>query len=166
MTVELGQGPYKEILATSEDGAHSDAASGVRVEDFDLLPSRLFLAISRIRVKRETRREASIRSLPGDKTPTSDMGQGPYKEILATSEDGAHSDAASGVRVEDFDLLPSVSFIFNHPLSNLHSFLCQCFHFKMILHLPSRTPNVEDHFEVEALAEERVEIGKWVIEDE
>ena len=37
MSVELGQGPYKEILAQS-GGEYSDAISGIRVDDFDLQP--------------------------------------------------------------------------------------------------------------------------------
>ena len=82
---------------------------------------------------------------------TVELGQGPYKEILATSEDGTHSDAASGVRVEDFDLLPSAE---------------SRYVWIVIERIGGPGGQVEDHFEVEALAEERVEIGKWAIEDE
>lgn len=82
---------------------------------------------------------------------TVELGQGPYKEILATSEDGTHSDAASGVRVEDFDLLPDAMargvWI-------------------VIERIGGPGGQVEDHFQVEALAEEKVEIGQWVVEDE
>ena len=38
MTVELGQGPYKEILASSENGEYSDAIAGIRIPDFDARP--------------------------------------------------------------------------------------------------------------------------------
>ena len=38
MTLELGQGPYKEILAASGDGGFSDAVTGVRIEKVDLQP--------------------------------------------------------------------------------------------------------------------------------
>lgn len=38
MTVELGQGPYKEILAASGEGDFSDAVSGFRIEQVDLRP--------------------------------------------------------------------------------------------------------------------------------
>ncbi|PGH23230.1 hypothetical protein AJ80_02646 [Polytolypa hystricis UAMH7299] len=38
MTIELGRGPYKEILATSGDGEFSDAIAGICIEDFDLQP--------------------------------------------------------------------------------------------------------------------------------
>ncbi|KAL1956877.1 hypothetical protein VTO42DRAFT_6725 [Malbranchea cinnamomea] len=38
MTIELGRGPYKEILAASGDGDFSDAVTGVRIEQVDLQP--------------------------------------------------------------------------------------------------------------------------------
>lgn len=38
MTIELGQGPYKEILAASGDGNFIDAVSGFRIEQVDLQP--------------------------------------------------------------------------------------------------------------------------------
>ena len=38
MTIERGQGPYKEILASSENGEYSDAISGIRVPDVDIRP--------------------------------------------------------------------------------------------------------------------------------
>jgi hypothetical protein len=82
---------------------------------------------------------------------TVELGQGPYKEILATSEDGVHSDTVSGVRVEDFDLYP-----------NAESRSV----WVVIERIGGPGGQVEDHFEVEALAEEKVEIGTWAIEDE
>ncbi|KAJ5573421.1 uncharacterized protein N7459_007848 [Penicillium hispanicum] len=82
---------------------------------------------------------------------TVERGQGPYKKTLAVSEDGAHCDAASGVRVEDFDLSPTV---------DLRSGV-----WIVIERIGGPGGQVEDHFEVEALAEERVEIGDWMVED-
>ncbi|KAJ5688618.1 Peptidase C2 calpain domain III [Penicillium macrosclerotiorum] len=82
---------------------------------------------------------------------TVELGQGPYKETLATSEDGAHCDAVSGVRVEDFDLSPN-------PDSYGKVWI-------VLERIGGPGGQVEDHFEVEALAEERVEIGEWIVED-
>ncbi|KAL4907540.1 calpain-like protease palB [Aspergillus multicolor] len=80
-----------------------------------------------------------------------ELGQGPYKEILATSEDGEHSDAISGVRVEDFDLQPGLEAMGGVWI--------------VIERIGGPGGQVEDHFEVEALGEERVEIGEWIVED-
>lgn len=82
---------------------------------------------------------------------TVELGQGPYKKTLAVSEDGSHCDAPSGVRVEDFDLSPR---------SDSHGNI-----WIVIERIGGPGGQVEDHFEVEALAEERVEIGEWVVED-
>ncbi|KAJ5897252.1 hypothetical protein N7504_007540 [Penicillium tannophilum] len=79
---------------------------------------------------------------------TVERGQGPYKEILAASEDGTHCDAASGVRIDDFDLPDSPTRVWI-----------------VIERVGGPGGQVEDHFEVEALAEERVEIGEWMVED-
>lgn len=38
MTIELGQGPYKEILASSGCGDFGDVTAGLRIEDIDLEP--------------------------------------------------------------------------------------------------------------------------------
>ena len=54
-------------------------------------------------------------------------------------------------QVEDFDLLPSAE---------------PRYVWIVIERIGGPGGQVEDHFEVEALAEERVEIGKWAIEDE
>jgi calpain-7 len=83
---------------------------------------------------------------------TVELGQGPYKKTLAVSEDGSHCDAPSGVRVDDFDLLPSVD-------SRGGKI------WVVIERIGGPGGQVEDHFEVEALAEERVEIGEWIVED-
>lgn len=53
MTIELGQGPYKEILAYSGRGDFSDPAAGLRIEDIDLEPGYeqrggIWLAVERV----------------------------------------------------------------------------------------------------------------------
>ncbi|KAJ5893303.1 Peptidase C2 calpain domain III, partial [Penicillium taxi] len=83
---------------------------------------------------------------------TIERGQGPYKELLAVSEDGTHCDVASGVRVDGFDLYP---FDGSHKQAWI-----------VIERIGGPGGQVEDHFEVEAMAEERVEIGDWVVEDQ
>ncbi|RAK91706.1 calpain-like protease PalBory [Aspergillus costaricaensis CBS 115574] len=88
---------------------------------------------------------------PSPMLMTVELGQGPYKEILATSEDGNHSDAISGVRIEDFDLHPGLA--------------DQGGAWIVIERIGGPGGQVEDHFEVEALAEERVDIGEWIVED-
>jgi hypothetical protein len=82
---------------------------------------------------------------------TVELGQGPYKKTLAVSEDGTHCDAPSGVRVDDFDLSPS---------PDLHRKI-----WIVIERIGGPGGQVEDHFEIEALAEERVEIGEWIVDD-
>lgn len=107
------------------------------------------------RIKLITRsRQSIIGSHPVGPSPvlmTVELGQGPYKQILATSEDGTHSDAVSGVRVEDFDLQPGLEESGGIWI--------------VIERIGGPGGQVEDHFEVEALAEERVEIGEWILED-
>ncbi|KAL4802676.1 hypothetical protein BDV18DRAFT_146299 [Aspergillus unguis] len=82
---------------------------------------------------------------------TVELGQGPYKEILATSEDGDHSDSIAGVRIEDFDLNPGLEERGGMWI--------------VLERIGGPGGQVEDHFEVEALGEERVEIGEWIVED-
>ncbi|KAJ5143598.1 uncharacterized protein N7515_002385 [Penicillium bovifimosum] len=109
--------------------------------------------LTRIRLIARSKR-SMIGSRPVAPSPvlmTVELGQGPYKEILASSEDGTHSDSASGVRVDDFDLQPSTE--------SRGVWI-------VIERIGGPGGQVEDHFEVEALAEERVEIGQWVVEDE
>lgn len=53
MTLELGQGPYKDILASSGDGSFSNSVSGIRIEEFDLQPGferqgGLWLVVERV----------------------------------------------------------------------------------------------------------------------
>ncbi|KAL4776805.1 calpain-like protease palB [Aspergillus nidulans var. acristatus] len=99
-------------------------------------------------------RESRIGNRPVGPSPllmTVELGQGPYKEILATSEDGDHSDSISGVRVEDFDLQPGLE-------ERGGAWI-------VLERIGGPGGQVEDHFEVEALGEERVEIGEWIVED-
>ncbi|KAL2808130.1 hypothetical protein BJX63DRAFT_410123 [Aspergillus granulosus] len=82
---------------------------------------------------------------------TIELGQGPYKEILASSEDGYHSDSLAGVRVDDFDLRPGLEE--------------QGGVWIVLERIGGPGGQVEDHFEVEALGEEKVEIGEWIVEE-
>ncbi|KAL5335132.1 hypothetical protein BJX70DRAFT_333478 [Aspergillus crustosus] len=99
-------------------------------------------------------RQSTIGNHPVGPSPvlmTVELGQGPYKEILATSEDGDHSDSISGVRIEDFDLRPGLEGSGGVWI--------------VLERIGGPGGQVEDHFEVEALGEERVEIGEWIVED-
>ena len=114
------------------------------------------LQVSRLnRVKLIARNKRSMigsRSVaPSPVLMTVELGQGPYKKTLAVSEDGSHCDTASGVRVDDFDLSPS---------SEMHGGV-----WIVIERIGGPGGQVEDHFEVEVLADERVEIGEWIVED-
>lgn len=77
-----------------------------------------------------------------------ELGQGPYKEILARSG-GEYSDAISGIRVDDFDLQPELG-------KRGGAWI-------VLERINSPGGCIEDHIEVEALAEERVEIGEWTM---
>ncbi|XHF98226.1 hypothetical protein AWENTII_001791 [Aspergillus wentii] len=131
------------------------------ISDIGVLPPGKDRMLAPLQVPRLTRikliarsRLSIIGSRPVGPSPvlmTVELGQGPYKEIMATSEDGAHSDAISGIRVDDFDLQPG----FEHSGGV----------WIVIERIGGLGGQVEDHFEVEALAEERVEIGEWIVED-
>ncbi|PYH50038.1 calpain-like protease PalBory [Aspergillus saccharolyticus JOP 1030-1] len=88
---------------------------------------------------------------PSPMLMTVELGQGPYKEILATSEDGCHSDAISGVRIEDFNLHPNLE-------DRGGAWI-------VIERIGGPGGQVEDHFEVEILGEEKVYVGEWIVED-
>jgi calpain-7 len=130
------------------------------LSDVGVLPPGKDRMLTTLRVSRLTRirliarnKRSTIGSravAPSPVLMTVELGQGPYKEILATSEDGTHSDTASGVRIDDFDLYPNVERSV----------------WIVIERIGGPGGQVEDHFEVEALAEEKVEIGKWAIEEE
>ncbi|RAH70742.1 calpain-like protease PalBory [Aspergillus aculeatinus CBS 121060] len=99
-------------------------------------------------------RQSTIANRPVGPSPmlmTVELGQGPYKEILATSEDGNHSDAISGVRIEDFNLHPNLE-------DRGGAWI-------VIERIGGPGGQVEDHFEVEILGEEKVYVGEWIVED-
>ncbi|KAE8148009.1 calpain-like protease palB/RIM13 [Aspergillus avenaceus] len=131
------------------------------ISDIGVLPPGRDRMLASLQVPRLTRikliarsRQSVIGGHPVGPSPvlvTVELGQGPYKHVLATSEDGTHSDAISGVRIEDFDLQPE--------LEERNGVWI------VIERIGGPGGQVEDHFEVEALAEERVEIGEWVVED-
>ncbi|KAH1301617.1 hypothetical protein KXW28_003228 [Aspergillus fumigatus] len=141
----------------------SSEAAGRRavLSDIGVLPPGRDRMLAPLQVPRLTRikliarsRRSMIGSHPVGPSPvlmTVELGQGPYKEVLATSEDGDHSDAISGVRIEDFDLHPC--------LEDSRGVWI------VLERIGGPGGQVEDHFEVEALAEERVEIGEWFVED-
>ncbi|RHZ66364.1 uncharacterized protein CDV56_108742 [Aspergillus thermomutatus] len=126
------------------------------ISDIGVLPPGRDRMLAPLQVPRLTRikliarsRRSTIGSHPVGPSPvlmTIELGQGPYKEVLATSEDGDHSDAISGVRIEDFDLHPD--------LEDSRGVWI------VLERIGGPGGQVEDHFEVEALAEERVEIGE------
>ncbi|KAJ5746707.1 hypothetical protein N7520_011889 [Penicillium odoratum] len=115
-----------------------------------MLASLQVSRLTRIKlIARSKRSTIGSRSVaPSPVLMTVERGQGPYKETLAVSEDGTHSDAASGVRIDDFDLSDGRTRVWI-----------------VIERIGGPGGQVEDHFEVEALAEERVEIGEWMVED-
>lgn len=131
------------------------------ISDIGVLPPGRDRMLAPLHVPRLTRikliarsRKSVIGDHPVGPSPalmTLELGQGPYKETLATSEDGNHSDAISGVRVEDFDIKPGLE-------EKGGAWI-------VIERIGGPGGQVEDHFEVEALAEERVEIGEWIVED-
>lgn len=117
-----------------------------------MLASLQVSRLTRIRlIARNKRSTIGSRAVaPSPVLMTVELGQGPYKKILAISEDGSHSDTASGIRIEDFDL---------YPISERNVWI-------VIERIGGPGGQVEDHLEVQALAEEKVNIGKWQIEDE
>ncbi|THC90724.1 hypothetical protein EYZ11_009812 [Aspergillus tanneri] len=131
------------------------------ISDIGVLPPGKDRMLAHLHVPRLTRikliarsRESVIGNHPVGPSPalmTVELGQGPYKTILAASEDGNHCDAISGVRVEDFDLQSGLEEKGGVWI--------------VIERIGGPGGQVEDHFEVEALAEERVEIGEWIVED-
>lgn len=142
--------------------APESAGRRIALSDVGILPPGKDRMLAPLRVPRLTRIKLIARSrlsvivggravAPSPMLMTVELGQGPYKEILASSEDGAHADAAAGIRVEDFDLLPG--------LEGRGGI------WVVVERIGGPGGQVEDHVEVEALAEERVEIGEWSVED-
>lgn len=131
------------------------------ISDIGVLPPGKDKLLAPLRVPRLTRIKLIARSrlsiigsravAPSPMLMTVELGQGPYKEILASSEDGNYTDAAAGIRVEDFDLGPELE-----QRSGV---------WIVVERIGGPGGQVEDHLEVEVLAEERVEIGEWIVED-
>ncbi|KAL2002614.1 hypothetical protein VTN02DRAFT_6376 [Thermoascus thermophilus] len=131
------------------------------ISDIGILPPGTDRILASLRAPRLTRVKLIARSrnsmignravAPSPMLMTVELGQGPYKQILATSEDGDYSDAASGIRVEDVDLQPDLEQRGGVWIA--------------IERIGGPGGQVEDHIEVEALAEERVEIGEWMTGD-
>lgn len=131
------------------------------ISDIGILPPGKDRMLTSLRVPRLTRMKLIARSrqstigsrsvAPSPALMTVELGQGPYKEILASSEDGAHSDAIGGIRIEDFDLGPGLE-------ERGGAWI-------VVERIGGLGVQVEDHFEVEALGEERVEMGEWMVED-
>lgn len=131
------------------------------ISDIGILPPGKDRMLAPLRVPRLTRIKLIARSRlsiigsravgPSPMLMTVELGQGPYKQILASSEDGTHTDSAAGIRVEDFDLQPELEGRGGVWI--------------VVERIGGPGGQVEDHLEVEALAEERVEIGEWIVED-
>lgn len=131
------------------------------ISDIGIFPPGTDRILASLRVPRLTRVKLIARSrnsmigdravAPSPMLMTVELGQGPYKEILATSEDGDYSDAASGIRIEDVDLQPELERRGGVWI--------------VIERIGGPGGQVEDHIEVEALSEERVEIGEWMPAD-
>ncbi|KAK2747515.1 cysteine protease [Myotisia sp. PD_48] len=82
---------------------------------------------------------------------TLELGQGPYKDILAGSGEGKFSDDVKGARIEAVDLQPE----FEH----------QGGIWLVIERIGGPGGQVEDHVEVEILSEESINIGPWGVGD-
>ncbi|KAM5432688.1 cysteine protease [Microsporum ferrugineum] len=82
---------------------------------------------------------------------TLELGQGPYKEILAGSGDGNFSDDVRGARIEVVDLQPE--------------FERRGGIWLVVERIGGPSGQVEDCIEVEILSEERIGIGSWGIGD-
>ncbi|KAF3484128.1 calpain-7 [Arthroderma uncinatum] len=82
---------------------------------------------------------------------TLELGQGPYKEILAGSGDGNFSDDVRGARIEAVDLQPE--------------FEQRGGIWLVVERIGGPGGQVEDRVEVEILSEERIGIGSWGVGD-
>jgi hypothetical protein len=129
------------------------------LSDIGVLPPGTDRIIAPLCVPRLTRiklvarsRESTIGNRHVASSPmlmTIERGQGPYKEILASSENGEFSDAISGIRVPDVDIRPE--------------YQQQGGVWIAIERIGGPGGQVTDHVDVEALGEERVEIGEWIV---
>lgn len=146
-----------EIRALAPEAAGQRAV----LSDVGVLPPGKDRMLASLQIPRLTRIKLIARSRqsvigkrqvgPSPVLMTVELGQGPYKEVLAVSEDGSYSDALAGVRIEDLDLQPGLE--------------AKGGVWIVLERIGGSGGQVEDHLEVEALAEERVEIGEWIVED-
>lgn len=138
--------------------AAEGAGRRITLSDIGVLSPGVDRILTPLRVPRLTRLKLIARSrsstiggravAPSPILMTVELGQGPYKKILATSEDGDYSNAASGIRVDDFDLQAGLD--------------REGGIWIVVERISGPGGQVEDHIEVEALAEELVEIGEWL----
>ncbi|KAH8700627.1 calpain-like protease PalBory [Talaromyces proteolyticus] len=129
------------------------------ISDIGVLPPGTDRIIAPLRVPRLTRikliarsRESTIGNRHVASSPmlmTIEIGQGPYKEILAASENGEFSDAISGIKVPDLDIRPE--------------YQQQGGIWIVVERIGGPGGQITDHIDVEALGEERVEIGEWIV---
>lgn len=144
----------KPLVSESAGRRVTMSRVGVLLPGKDRMLASLHVSrLARIKfIARNKRSTIGSRSVaPSPVLMTVERGQGPYKETLAVSEDGTYCDAVSGVRIDDFDL-PSTG----DPHDRV---------WIVLERIGGPGGQVEDHFEVEALAEERVEIGDWIVQD-
>lgn len=94
---------------------------------------------------------------------TVELGQGPYKEVLTSSENGVHVDAASGIRIEDLDLWPEMEGGKGKGKEKSNGSGTGIW--IVIERIGGPGGQVEDHLDVEVLAEERVDVGDWIVDD-
>ncbi|KAL1884683.1 cysteine protease [Paecilomyces lecythidis] len=137
--------------------AAETAGKRVAISDIGVLSPGVDRILAPLTVPRLTRVRLIARSrsstiagravAPSPMLMTVELGQGPYKKVLATSEDGDYSDAASGIRVDDFDLQPGLEHEGGVWI--------------VVERISGPGGQVEDHIEVEALAEVLVEMGEW-----
>lgn len=137
----------------------SEAAGRLAVlSDVGMLPpgiDRIFASLTVSRLTRLKLIARSRNSTIGTRHVTSspmlltvELGQGPYKEVLASSENGEYSDAVSGIRVPDFDVRPEYA-----EKGGI---------WIVIERIGGPVGQVTDCVDVEALGEDRVEIGGWI----
>ncbi|DAA79743.1 TPA_exp: Calpain-like protein [Trichophyton benhamiae CBS 112371] len=140
----------------AEGAGHLVMNSGIGV--FPPGTDRILAPISMPRLARLKlicrRRGSSIgdrNAAPSPILMTVELGQGPYKEILAGSGDGNFSDDVRGARIESVDLQPE--------------FERRGGIWLVVERIGGPGGQVEDRIEVEILSEERIGIGSWGIGD-
>lgn len=142
--------------------AAESAGRRITLSNLAILPPGKDRVLAPLHVPRLTRLKLIARSkhsvigertvAPSPTLMTVELGQGPYKRVLASSEDGTHHDTASGIRIEDLDVPSEIE------QSGGGLWI-------VLERVAGPGGQVEDRIEVEALAEERVDIGEWVLQD-